>query len=398
VTAYDGTGSRQGRRELQRRRRKQVRRRLGVAGLAVLVVLALVATALLVRRKDVPTSSVVKQMRTQHTLLLQVRGADGNAVVTALLAHDAAGGSGAVVLLPPQVIVTLPGAGPLPLGRALSVAPQLSTRNAVADLLGVTVDGSWLLDLPTLQRLVDAEGGVQVTVDQPVLSGRTVVLQPGAQRLDGARAVSFATYAAPMEAEEGRLARLQAVLDGLLTALPAQPATLLGRLGPGSQHSLPPAELAAMLSGLAADDKASELQYETLPVIKIDAGTDETRLRVDAAATRTLVDRLLSQSVPPGARQTGNRVLVLNGVGTPGVGEKVRAKLVPAGFVYVSSRNAEHFGYPRSEVLVRDATPAGAALGDRVAKALGLPVRDVQTHDIGEIADVVVLVGGDFRP
>jgi len=71
---------------------------------------------------------------------------------------------------------------------------------------------------------------------------------------------------------------------------------------------------------------------------------------------------------------------------------------VPAGFVYVSSRNAEHFGYPRSEVLVRDATPAGAALGDRVAKALGLPVRDVQTHDIGEIADVVVLVGGDFRP
>ncbi len=94
MTAYDGTGSRQGRRELQRRRRKQVRRRLGVAGLAVLVVLALVATALLVRRKDVPTSSVVKQMRTQHTLLLQVRGADGNAVVTALLAHDAAGGSG----------------------------------------------------------------------------------------------------------------------------------------------------------------------------------------------------------------------------------------------------------------------------------------------------------------
>lgn len=401
MMAYGEAGSRVGRRQVQRRRRNQLRRRYGAAALALLVVLALVVTALLVRRKDVPVSSVVPQTRTQRTLLLQVRGSNGGAVASALLAHDPAGRSGAVVLLPPQVLVNVAGAGSLPLGRALSVTSAVSTRNAVGDLLGVTVDGGWVLDLLALQRLVDAEGGVQVSVDQPVLSGGTVLLQPGPQRLDGSHAAAFATYATPMEPEESRLARLQAVLDGVLTALPASPdalAALLGRLGSGSQATVRPVELAALLSGLAADDKAPGLQYEALPVLKIDAGTDETRFRVDAASTRALVDRLLSQSVPPGARQSGNRVVVLNGVGTPGLGDRVRAKLVPAGLVFVSSHNAEHFGYPRSQVLVRDATPPSVALGDRVAKALGLPVEDVQQHDIGELADVVVLVGGDFRP
>src|SRR5205085_11539128 len=102
-------------------------------------------------------------------------------------------------------------------------------------------------------------------------------------------------------------------------------------------------------------------------------------------------------SVPPGARATGNRVLVLNGVGTPGLGLRVRDRIVARGFVFVGSRNAPTFGYPHTLVLVKD--PAAAAdVGARLANALGVPGSAVETSDqIGTIADVVVIIGADYR-
>ncbi len=300
------------------------------------------------------------------------------------------------MLVPPQVIVTVPGAGIVPFGRVIRTSPETGARSALSDLIGVTLDGGWLLDLPTVGHLVDLEGGVQVTVDVQVVAGATIVLQPGRQHLDGARATAFATYLAAGEQEQARLARLQAVLDGIFIALPDKVEPLLGSLGATSVTTLPVRQLADLLSGLRGDDKASDLQYDSLPVIKIDAGTDEIRFRIDAPASTALVDRLLAQSVPAGARSTGNRVLVLNGVGTPGIGEKVRSRLVPAGLVFVGSRNAEHFGYATSQVLIRDATPENQALGAKVAAALGLPQDDVRTADLGTLSDVVVLVGADF--
>jgi anionic cell wall polymer biosynthesis LytR-Cps2A-Psr (LCP) family protein len=328
---------------------------------------------------------------------MQVRGTAG-AVASALLAHDPKTSEGSAVLVPPQVIVTVPGVGAQAFGRALVTSSPEGSAAALADLMGVTIDGTWVLDGRSFARLVDQEGGIEVTVDVPVMSGRTIVVAAGAQRIDGARALAFATYLARGEEEQARLARLQQVLDGIVTALPGSPRTVLAALGSGSRSSLALDKLADVLSGMKSDDGKDQLQYRSLPVIKVDTGSAETRFRVDANGTRALVDELLAGSVPAGARAKGNRVLVLNGVGTPGLGEKVRAKLVPAGFVFVGSRNANSFGYTKTQVLVRDATPAGSALGARVARALGVPVSSVRAStQIGTIADVVVIVGRDFK-
>jgi hypothetical protein len=153
----------------------------------------------------------------------------------------------------------------------------------------------------------------------------------------------------------------------------------------------------ALLKGLAKDDDGDDLQYQSLPVTRVDIDTQQ-RFRIDADADRQLVDDLLSQSIPPGARKTGNRVLVLNGVGTPGLGEKVRAKLVPAGFTFVGQRNAPKFGYKNTIILVPTATEQSITVGEQVARALRVPSSAVQTTDeIGTIADVVVIVGADFK-
>ncbi|MDT7545765.1 MAG: hypothetical protein QOE99_1875 [Actinomycetota bacterium] len=392
--------SRTGRRAEQRRAKRRRQRRLMAAGLAVVLVVAAIAAIALTRGGSTPKAKIAKQTRTQSTVLFQVQGESGDAIASALMAHDPAARSGAVVLIPPQVIVTVPGTGALQLSRALKTVPPQRSRAAVGDLLGVTVDAGWVIDVPTLSRLIDQLGGVTVDVDVPVIVSRVVLLNPGSQRLDGQHAVAFLRYLATGEQEQARLARVQGVLDGLLNALPkstAEVAAALSGLGARSNLSEPAAKLGSFLVGLAADGRSDQLQYDSLPVIAIDPGNGVSSFRVDVDATRALVDRLLAQSVPPGARQTGNRVLVLNGVGTPGIGEKVRAKLVPAGFVFVASRNNATFGITKTRVLVKEATPQAQAVGERVARALGVPLDSVQTAEIGSIADVVVVVGADFK-
>jgi anionic cell wall polymer biosynthesis LytR-Cps2A-Psr (LCP) family protein len=392
--------SRTGRRAEQRRARRRRQRRLLAGGLAVALVVAAIAVYALTRDSSSPRAAIAKQTRTQSTVLFQVQGESGDAIASALLAHDPAGRSGAVVLIPPQVIVTVPGTGALQLSRALKTVPPARSRAAVGDLLGVTVDAGWVIAASTLAAMIDQVGGVTVDVDVSVIVARVVLLNPGNQRLDGQHALAFLRYLAPGEQEQARLARMQGVVDGLLNALPkstSQVASILSGLGARSNLSQPAPKVASFLVGLAADGRSQQLQYDSLPVIAIDPGNGVSSFRIDVDATRALVDRLLAQSVPAGARQTGNRVLVLNGVGTPGIGEKVRAKLVPAGFVFVASRNNATFGVTKTRVLVKEATPQAQAVGERVATALGVPLDSVQTAEIGSIADVVVVVGADFK-
>lgn len=393
----DAPATRTGRRAEARARRRKRRQRLTAAGAAAVALLLVAVVVLVLRDGDDKGTTDAERVRTQRTVLLQVKGSDGSAVASALLAHDDRTHAGAVVLLPPQVLVTVPGSGSGILAAALRTGSVDRSRTALEDLMGVTIDGSWVLDEAAFQRLVDLEGGVQTTVDVPVLQGRTVLLSPGAARLTGRQALQFATYLAPGEQEQTRLARLQAVLDGVVGGLPDDVSKLPTALGKGATLTLPPQRLAEVLRGLAEDDDSSDLQYRSLPVIEVPTGNEDVRFRVDQPAVTELVDELLADSVPPGVRAEGNRVLVLNGVGTPGLGEQVRAKLVPAGFVFVGSRNYDRFGECCTQVLVKDATSEGGALGSRVARALGVPASSVKSSDqIGTIADVVVIVGKDF--
>lgn len=347
--------------------------------------------------------------RTQSTLLVQLRGPDGSAIGSALLGHDAKNARGSMLLVPDRVVADVPGHGPLPYGEALALPDPDLSRQSVADLVGVTVDTWWTMDGPALVRLVDRVGGVLVDVDTAVRAatpdgGATIVVPAGrAQRLNGSAAMSYATYLAAGEEQVAQLPRWQAVLQGVLRSLPlGAPAagSTLQSLGTGLVTSAPVNVLAGVLTGAAADLRAGELAAETLPVRRIDTGTDQPAYGIDRSAVRDLVDRQLADSVPAGSRSGDNRVLVLNGVGRPGLGEQARARLQSAGLAYVGSRNASNFDYPRSKVLVFDDTPQAQVLGRRAAAALSLPPdTPVQySPQAQSIADVIAILGQDFPP
>jgi hypothetical protein len=342
--------------------------------------------------------------RTQGTLLVQVRATDGSALASALLAHDTRARSGVGVLVPGGVIADIPSRGQGTFRQALSLStdPKLS-RDTLSDLMGVRVDDSWVLDGPTLSALVDRLGGITVDVDADVTATqgtRTVIVVPrgAGQRLTGAQALAYLGFRGAEEDEVQALPRTETVLDAVVAALPdrQQTATIVSALGAGSQAT-DAARVAALLTGLRSDLAAGRVSYQTLNVLPLDTGGGPVSYRLDTAGVTTLVHDYLSGSVLPGRGAKGNRVLVLNQVGTPGLGEKVRDRIVPGGFVFVRSMNQKPYGRTQTVILVPDATAAAQARGHQLAKTLGLPAAPVQVSPQAQsIADLIVVVGTDF--
>ncbi len=344
--------------------------------------------------------------RTQRTLLIQVRGVGGDALASALLAADPRTQQAAVVLVPSRVVAEVPGSGPGPYGQALGRAGGAAlSRSTLADLLGVTVDGSWVLDRPVLSALVDRVGGIDVDVDTDVIvtgaGGPVVAVPQGAgQRLSGAQALAVLNYRVPGEDELAALPRLQRVVLALLARLPAGSAALtrlLADLGPGSQVS-DAAVATGVLDGTRRDVAADRATYQILPVLAVDGGGAAT-YRLDVAGVNALAARQLAASRLAGHAATGNRVLVLNQAGGVGLGQHIRDRIVSKGFVFVDSRNQTPFDRHRTVVVVFDTRPPTLAGAGRLAAALGLPAAPVQVSPRAQnIADLIVIVGTDFRP
>ena len=392
------------RRELRMERRRQKRRRLGAAGIAGVVVAALLVAAAVGFGVHTATSGDKKKPLGQTTMLLSIAASDGTAVETALLAHDDTTNRGLELLIPGRLLTEVCGFGNQQLSQVLALPNgQSLERSTVSTLLGgVTVDGSWVLTTGQLARLVDAVGGITIDVDSNVIVNRTVIVPKGtAQHLNGARAAAFATYLAGGEESIDNLTRLQAVLDGVEAKLPADAsaaARVLSSLGSTAVSSLGATRLAELLVGLAADAKQQNVLPSTLPVIKIDAGSSEPAYRIDTAQTASYVQANLLASLPASARVARKRVFVQNGVGTPGLAVSACDRLIKAGFEFAGSGNANSFNFKTSKVLVPDGSVASAQLGDSIAQALGLSSDDVAISSEGQnIADVIVILGKDYK-
>ena len=374
------------------------RRTAVIAGLVALVAVLAGGGVYSVVGRDSGGSAAGAAAGAQTTLLVQLRADDGTAAASALYAT---GGGGAAVLIPSRLVATVPGAGQQTLAGVLALhgGPAL-LRSTVSDLLGVRVDTQWVLDRAGLAALVNAVGGVTVDVPADVVSGSIVVVPAGrGQHLDGARAAALLLDRPAGEDDVQYQPRVQGVLAGVLGRLPsrARLATLLSRL-PASGRPADTAAVTRVLAMLAPLSAKKTVLYQTLPVAALDADGVAT-YRPEVEAIDALVRGRLAGAALPGRGEAGNRVLVVNAVGTPGLGEIVRNRIVPAGFAFVGSRNQTPFGRAKTVVVVFGSDPATLARARGLAAAIGLPSAAIEVSRQGQsIADLMVVVGRDFRP
>jgi hypothetical protein len=200
------------------------------------------------------------------------------------------------------------------------------------------------------------------------------------------------------EAEAARLARFDQALAGVLRGLPATAGDVdevLSRAG-AMESTVPAGDLAALLAAAGEHVRGAAYGASVLPVTEISAGGDDVLYGLDTEAAAEVIRTRFAEARRQGAGEAA-RVLVQNGVGTPGLADRARDRLVDAGFRFVAGGNASTLGRQESAVLVPRDRPDQRELATAVAEALGLPEEVIAVgREAPTSADVVVILGADF--
>jgi LytR cell envelope-related transcriptional attenuator len=89
------------------------------------------------------------------------------------------------------------------------------------------------------------------------------------------------------------------------------------------------------------------------------------------------------------------KVELRNGNGTPELGQRAAALLVPAGLRIEVTGNAAKFDYRSTRIIIYSNDAAGLALGQEVRNLLGVGTVEVGTN-AQTIVNVTVILGKDF--
>ncbi|XUZ26551.1 LytR C-terminal domain-containing protein [Streptomyces sp. RMIT01] len=311
---------------------------------------------------------------------------------TALLVDNTTTKQGTTVLLPNSLAVAGEDGTTTTLGKSVEDDGRTGTREAIDTLLGTRITGTWRLDTPYLENLVELVGNIEVDTDTEVPAakkGESPLVNKGeAQTLSGPMAVAYATYRAEGEPEAKQLTRFGDVMRATLRKISEDPKaatvtieTLLQVLDP----SLPEKDLGASLAKLASRAKVGDYKTALLPVQE-----DGTLTEAD---TRGVVEDILGGTVSAPEEGAPLRVAVRNATGDRKAAEAARVQLVNGGYAFVDSGKAGT--ETSSVVLYRSAEDKEKAV--EVAKTLGLSAGDVKKGEPAANADVSAVLGQDYE-
>ncbi|CAL9411743.1 LytR C-terminal domain-containing protein [Streptomyces sp. enrichment culture] len=329
----------------------------------------------------------------RDVIVLHLHNTKDEATSTALLVDNATTKQGTTVLLPNALAVTNDDGTTTTLGKSVDDDGSSGTREAIGALLGTKITGTWRLDTPYLENLVELVGGIDLTTDAEVPAakeGEDPVVRKGEnQTLDGRMAVAYATYRGPGESETAQLQRFGQVVHGVLRKMsddPENATVTVQSLAQILDPSLPEKDLGASLAKLAEHAKSGAYKTALLPV------QGDGRLTEDA--TRSVVKDILGGSVSAPEPGSVVRVGVRNASGDDDATETARIVLVNGGYAVIDGGRADGTE-STSEVVYADA--AQKAKAEEVAKTLGLPARAVRKGEASANAEVTVVLGKDYK-
>ncbi|RBM09373.1 LCP family protein [Streptomyces sp. PT12] len=386
--------------ESRTERREEARRRgrTRVKLLVILLALALVGGVAFLWLTDrlpfLPGSDTAADggqgAEVRDVIVLHLRPVDSDESSTALLIANETAGTGTTLLLPNELAVT-PDGGTTTLGEAVNEEAAGSVRDAIGGLLGADIKGTWRLDTPYLENLVDLVGGITLTTDAEVAGGGDdegpLVPLGDDVLLSGRAAVAYATHRADDEPSGAQLARFGQVMQAVMAKMPSGESgatRVVEALAQITDPSLTEDELAVSLAQLAG--YAQQDAYDTVPLPVEADGTlsDET-------ADGLVVDVLggTVSNADPGAAP---RIGIRDASGAEAA-EDARIALVNGGFTVVDARASDA---TEAESRVTYADPAHQEVAVEVARTLGLPDEAAVEGEGAGNADVTIILGEDY--
>lgn len=390
-------------------RREEAKRRARSRLVALVVVLALTAVGGVgylwyagklpgLSSSDTKTgtaTSVAAQNR--DVIVVHLHNTKKGGTSTALLVDNTTTKQGTTVLLPNSLALSDDDGTTTTLAKSVEDDGSSGTRDALDTVLGTEIQGTWRLDTPYLQNLVDLVGNIEVDTNTDVpdpaatKKGAAPLVNKGeAQTLSGKTAVAYATYRASGEAQNAQLERFGQVMQGVLRKLSsdAQGATVtVQTLAQILDPSLTDKDLGTFLAKLADLAKGGDYKTALLPVQ--DDGT------LSAQADDSVVKDVLGGTAKSPDKDAAVRVSVQNATGDKDNTEKARVVLLNGGFTFLEGGTASA-AQAASKVVYTDAADKENAT--EVAKTLGLPTSAVTKGKTSSNADVSVVLGQNYEP
>ncbi|MFE3248284.1 LCP family protein [Streptomyces sp. NPDC059209] len=389
--------------ESRSERREEARRRGRSRVVALVVVMALVvvggvgylwyAGKLPGFPADEKKENTATGPQKRDVIMVNLHNTKNKDTSTALLVNNSTTKQGTTVLLPNSLAVADGETGTTgTLAKSISDSGSQSTRESVDTLLGTKISGTWRLDTPYLENLVELVGNIDITTDAEVPAAKKgedpLVTKGEEQSLNGPAAVAYATYLGTGESEVKQLERFGAVMQGVLRKISEDPKGATITVETLAQILEPPMteqDLGAALANLAAHAKVGDYRTTVLPVAEDGSLGEE--------ATETVVKDILGGTVSAPEQGAALRVGVKNATGDKADRDAARVSIINGGYTFVDAGTADLAA--SSQVTYGDAK--NKAQAEEVAKTLGLPVSVVKKGKAAPNADVSVTLGGDYE-
>ncbi|MFG3257976.1 LCP family protein [Streptomyces sp. NPDC048172] len=328
----------------------------------------------------------------RDVIVVHLRSTDNDGSSTALLVDNEGAGQGNTVLLPNSLAVSTEDGTTTTLGKSVEDEGASPTRDALDTLLGSHIQGTWRLDTPFLENMVELVGGIALDTDATVpgkKKGDKPLVRAGkAQDLDGKAAVAYATYRGTAEPQSKQLARFGQVMQAALKKLSSDPkgaTKTVESLGQIPDPSLSESELGASLAKLADRAKGGKYRTQVLPV----RANGTLSQQVSDGMVKNVLGGTVKNSDPGAAL----RVSVKNGSGDRGADDAASVALVNGGYSVVKGGAA---GAVSARTQVTYAKPEQKAKAEEVAKTLGVRTTVRQAKGAAN-ADVSVVLGRDYK-
>ena len=229
------------------------------------------------RRAASPAPTTAAGAQKRDVIVVHLHNTKGGGTSTALLVDNTTTKQGTTVLLPNSLALTDDDGTTTTLAKSVDDDGSSGTRDAIDTVLGTDIEGTWRLDTPYLNNLVELVGNIDIDTNADVpdpdakKKGEAPLVKKGEeQTLSGKMAVAYATYRASGESQTraagavrpGHAGRAAQAVRPTRRPRPTTVQTLAQILDP----SLTDKDLGAFLAKLADHAKGGDYKTALLPV------------------------------------------------------------------------------------------------------------------------------------
>lgn len=284
--------------------------------------------------------------------------------------------------------------------------PELAVK-AVQEFLKVDIHHYVRVDFEAFKKAVDVLGGVEIDVppgmdyedpDQDLF----IHLKPGKQRLYGDEALQFVRFREYTNADIGRIEAQKRFIKALIDKAFSMSSLLkipdlVKEVTPYFKTDLSDADV-LYLANMARSIKPDNVSMGMVPGIPRDLSDGERVVSywvADGSGTTKVVDELIR-----GLSREKNatvKIAIQNGCGVQGAADALATILQDQGFAVVSVGNASRYDYAQTQVIAGADSKEGQILVLNSLKRLCPGIKAYKADNIPEGADVLVIVGKDYR-